>query len=75
MPSAARAALPWPDVGDDDAETIELEAAKDERRSLDVREGCDSLLAALMRHERRPAEIARPDIDRKYVPLTLKDAP
>jgi hypothetical protein len=71
MPSAAGAVPPWPDVGEDDDETIEREASKDGRRNLEVREGCDSLLAALMRHERRPAEMARPDLDRKHVPLTL----
>ena len=54
MPSAARAALPWPDVGDDDAETIELEALKDEWRAGDVRQGCDNLLADLKKFEAYP---------------------
>jgi hypothetical protein len=71
LPSAAPDGLQWANVGDDDAETIELEALKDERRNLEVRDGCALLLADLRRFEAYPDEMANPDLDRKHVPLAL----
>jgi hypothetical protein len=65
-------ALPlWPDVGEDDAETIAADARKDTVRAISVREGCALLLADLKRFEAYPDEMANPDIDRKHVPIAL----
>jgi hypothetical protein len=69
--SEGRDVLPWPDVGDDDAATIELEALKDERRISGVREASRLLLADLKKFEAYPDEMERPDVDRKHVPLSL----
>jgi hypothetical protein len=74
-PSERRDVLPWPDVGDDDSATIELDALKDARRVREVRGACDRLLADLKQFEGWPALMANPDIDRKHTPLRAAGAP
>jgi hypothetical protein len=69
--SEGRDGIPWAFVGDDDAETIALDARKDERRGRDVREACRLLLADLKQFEGWPEPMANPDIDRKHTPLAL----
>jgi hypothetical protein len=55
--SGGRDGLPWAFVGDDDSETVALEARKDELRVSWVRGACDKHLEDLRQHGAPPRNV------------------